>query len=64
MISVEKSYADAAALAAWLTSLAADVTSGKVVGFEISTLNGKVVGNLSLPEPEGLSVELADPEEE
>jgi len=63
MINVEKTYADAAALAAWLTNLAADITAGRVVGFDLTTLNGKIEGTLTPPQPEGLTVALEDSEE-
>lgn len=59
---VSVSYADSAALAAWVTNLAADITAGKVSGFNISTesAEGKVTGALTIPTPTDLSTDLED----
>jgi len=61
-VVVDKSYADSAALAAWVTNLAADITSNKVTGFQVyvDTANLKIKGELILPAPTGLTVAFED----
>jgi V8-like Glu-specific endopeptidase len=39
-VVVNKSYADAAALQAWLSNLATDVNAGKILTFAINTIPG------------------------
>jgi hypothetical protein len=63
-VDVSVSFADAAALAAWVSNLAADITAGKVTGFDVSSgkTDGKITGTLTIPTPTDLTTALEDPE--
>jgi hypothetical protein len=60
---IRVSFVDTATLGAWVTKLAADITSGKIVGFDLSTVkrDGKISGTILIPTPHDLTVTLEDP---
>jgi hypothetical protein len=59
---ISVAFANAAALATWLTNLATDVTNGKVSGFELSTekTSGIITGILVIPTPVDHTAALED----
>jgi hypothetical protein len=60
--NIKKTIADSAALAAWVTDLATDITAGKVIGFTLDTTSedGYVQGTLVRPAPTDLTVAVED----